>query len=469
MKRHLHQACTSFLAGKTATIDGSTLIARNEDNFVAIWPKRAVVHPAQDTTDPQFVSKGNGFTTTLPQTAYHYTAMPDTDPGEGYYEESGINEKNVAMSATESAYTNSRVLGVDPLVPTGIAEDAMLTVVLPYVDSAQAGIQRLGQLVTENGAAESNGVLFSDTEEVWYMEIVSGHHWVAQRIPDDAYAVVANQLAIEDIDFDDTANFLTSPKIRQFVQNHRLNPDGNRFNSRHIFGTHSIDDAHYNTPRVWYGHKCFTPSAFENPTSQDLPFIRRAEHKISVAEVEAYLGSHYQETPYDPLGTGTEAEKYQFRAIGLSRTQNSHILQIRRHVAPVLAGVIWQCLGNPAFSPYLPFYAQGNQLDPTYEAENTAYDSQNPYWANKLLDVLSEAHYHQNRKLLENFLTQTQAAGYQRLESGDQLATPSATELGTFNAETATQLQQAIQVQTGKLVQANADLSALTFTMDAGL
>ena len=33
------------------------------------------------------------------------------------------------------------------------------------------------------------------------MEIGSGHHWVAQRIPDDSYAVVANQLAIQEIDF----------------------------------------------------------------------------------------------------------------------------------------------------------------------------------------------------------------------------------------------------------------------------
>lgn len=469
MKRQTHQACTSFLAGKLATIDGSTLIARNEDNFVAIWPKRAMIHPANEARDRHFVSKGNQFSTTLPAQSYHYTAMPDTDPSAGHYEESGINEKNVAMSATESAYTNSRVLGIDPLVADGIAEDAMVTVVLPYIDSAQAGIQRLGKLVTDHGAAETNGVLFSDSEEVWYLEIVSGHHWVAQRIPDDAYAVVANQLAIEDISFDDPHNFLTSPGIRQFVQENRLNPDGNRFNSRHIFGTQTIDDAHYNTPRVWYGHKLFTPSAFENPTSQDLPFIQHAEQKISVAAVEAFLGSHYQETPYDPLGSGSETEKQQFRAVGLSRTQNSHVLQIRRNVLPVLAGVIWQCLGNPAFSPYLPFYAQGDQIGSAYSAKNATYDGQNPYWANKLLDVLSEANYHQNRKLLADFLSQTQAAGYQRLHLGDQLSTPTAESLGQFNAATTDTFTQAIQVQTGKLVQANADLSALTFAMDAGL
>jgi len=469
MSRHLHQSCTSFLAGKHATIDGSTLIARNEDNFVAIWPKRAAVHAADEPRDQTFISKNNQFTTTLPDHAQHYTAMPDTTPDEGFYEESGINAKNVAMSATESAYTNSLVLGKDPLVANGIAEDAMVTVVLPYVDSARAGIKRLGEMVSTTGTAETNGVLFSDVEEVWYMEIVSGHHWVAQRIPDDAYAVVANQLAIEDIDFDDSKNFMTSNHIRQFVQQNHLNPDGNRFNSRHIFGTHSADDAHYNTPRVWYGQRSFTPSAFIEPTSMDLPFIQHAEQKITLAGVEAFLGSHYEETPYDPLGNGTAAEKHRFRAVGLSRTQNSHILQLRRDVVPPLAGIIWQALGNPTYSPYVPFYATAGQLDDSYTAANEDYDGQNPYWAAKTLNVLSEQNHHQNYKLIHDFLKTTQSLGIQRVAIGDELNAPTASVLGGFNHETATLFNQAVQTQIGKLVQANAELSALTFTMDANL
>ncbi|WP_125572675.1 C69 family dipeptidase [Levilactobacillus huananensis] len=469
MSRMLHQACTSFLAGKNATIDGNPVIARNEDNGVAIWPKRVVVHVADEPRNLSFISKGNQFRTTLPEKAYHYTAVPDTDPSAGFYEESGINAKNVAMSATESAYANSRVLGVDPLVADGIAEDAMLTVVLPYIDSAKAGVQRLGHLVETNGAAESNGILFGDTNEVWYMEIVSGHHWVAQRIPDDAYAVVANQLAIQDIDFDRPQEFMTSTNIRQFVQGHHLNPDGNRFNSRHIFGTATATDSHYNTPRVWYGHKLFTPSAFENPTDQELPFIQHAEKKISLPEIANFLGSHYQETPYDPLGTGTDTERHQFRAVGLSRTQNSHILQLRRDVVPMLAGIVWQCFGNPAFNPYVPFYAQGDQLAADYAVDNSDYQGENPYWASKLLDVLSEDHYHKNRQLIDSFLGSTQALGYQRLHAGDALPTPNPASLGSLNVETASVYATAIQTQAGKLVQANAALSDLSFTMDANL
>ena len=71
----------------------------------------------------------------------------------------------------------------------GLAEDAMLTAVLPYVKTAREGVKRLGEIVAEYGSAESNGVLFADHLEAWYMEIATGHHWVAQRIPDDCVAV----------------------------------------------------------------------------------------------------------------------------------------------------------------------------------------------------------------------------------------------------------------------------------------
>lgn len=468
MTRLPHQACTSVLVGKLATLDGSPLIARNEDNAVAIWPKQAVSHPASTSGTTHFVSKNNQFTTSLPQAAAQYTAVPDSDSSAGDYGESGINAHQVAMSATESAYTNSRVLGVDPLVPNGIAEDAMLTVILPYIDSAQAGIQRLGHLVHTQGAAETNGVLFSDLDEVWYMEIVSGHHWVAQRIPDDAYAVVANQLAIEEVDFD-SPNFLTSPNLRQFVQSHRLNPDGEGFNSRHIFGTHSEQDAHYNTPRVWYGHKILTPSAFENPTDMTLPFIQHAERKIGLDDVATILGSHYNGTPYDPLGHGTATERTAYRAIGLARTQNSHILQLRRNVPPLRAGIVWQGFGNPAFTPYVPFFAAGDQLAPTYAAANPTYSATNPYWQAKLVEVLSEAHYHQNRGLIDHFLQASQQRGIQRVQAGDDLTPSTPTTLGEFNVATAASFATALQAHIGALVQANAEQSALSFAMDSQL
>ncbi len=84
--------------------------------------------------------------------------------------EAGINSENVAMSATETEFTNTTMLGLDPLEPDGIGEEAMLTVVLPYIHNAREGVQRLGELLTKYGTCESNGIAFSDADEVWYLK-----------------------------------------------------------------------------------------------------------------------------------------------------------------------------------------------------------------------------------------------------------------------------------------------------------
>ena len=62
----------------------------------------------------------------------------------------------------------------------------MLYLVLPFIKSAREGVQRLGHLIEKYGTGETNGIAFSDHDEVWYLETAGGHQWVAQRIPDDA-------------------------------------------------------------------------------------------------------------------------------------------------------------------------------------------------------------------------------------------------------------------------------------------
>ncbi|WP_207652153.1 C69 family dipeptidase [Clostridium oryzae] len=143
-------ACTTVIVGKGATKGGSTIIARNEDDNPTL-PKHFVVRLAKDNVDgAKYISKVNNFTCELPKHQYKYTCTPqwDENSANGQFEEDGINEKGVAMSSTESTYSNKNVLSVDPFVSDGIKEDSMLTVVLPYINSAREGVQRLGDIVT---------------------------------------------------------------------------------------------------------------------------------------------------------------------------------------------------------------------------------------------------------------------------------------------------------------------------------
>ncbi|WP_203641261.1 C69 family dipeptidase [Levilactobacillus andaensis] len=390
-----YSACTSILIGAKATMDGSVIIGRNEDAKAA-WPKHFVVHPAKTATTPQqFVSTDNGFTMPLPTHAAKYTATPEWTDKYGLFEEDGINEYGVAMSATESTYSNERVLGADPLVKDGIGEEAMVTVVLPYVKTAREGVARLGQLIELYGTSESNGILFADQQEAWYLETGAGHYWVAQRIPDNGYAVIANQMAIQAIDFNDPTNFMFARHLQDFVAENHLNPHSDRFIWREIFGTQDQSDLYYNTPRVWYGQQVLTPAVQQEPQSFTLPFIQYADHLLAVDDAQAFLSSHYEETPYDPVGAGTDEQKHRFRPISLAKTQESHVLQLRPNMEPALAGIQWLAMGVAAQSVYVPFYTGIDETPAAYHLGAATYDAESAYWVYKLVSVLLDAHYHE--------------------------------------------------------------------------
>jgi dipeptidase len=471
-------ACTSILVGKNASLDGTTMIARNDDTFLPLTPQRFYMHPAwKGQKGLHVASPLNKFEADLPENGYRYNAVPNVANEKlGDYEESGINEKNVAMSATESTYGNERTLAIDPLVVDGLDEDLIVNMTLPFIESARHGVEYLGQLIKQYGSPAGNSVLFSDKDNVWYMEIVTGHHWVAQRIPDDAYAVAANQVAIQQVDFTDTDNFAWSAGIQEFVADNHLNPDKTGWNFRHIFGTMNEKDRHYNTPRVWYAHHILNPEVPEEPESAELPFIMYTDHKISVEDIAQILGSHYNETRFDPLGHGADADRLRYRPIGLNRTQNSHVLQVRDTADEGLAGVMWLNLGYPEFSPYVPFYTNANDTDPSYSEtpREMDVDADSAYWLFRTLSMLTESHYskfiQQNRDYLTELYRQYRA---HVVATDAKAADLTGKELTAFltqaNYDIVATTKAATKDQINKMIMEGINLSQLTFNMDKNL
>lgn len=375
-------SCTSILIGKQASLTGSVIIGRNEDAKTA-WPKRLAFNQHEENLkNNKFKSKDNKFSISLPKTRFAYSSTPEWTDKYGVFEEDGINEYHVAMSATESAYANSRVLAIDPFnEEKGILEEAMVTVVLPYIKTARAGVKRLGKIVEKHGAAEADGILFGDRNEAWYMEIGSGHHWVAQRIPDDSYAVVANQLAIQEIDFNSN-NFMYDPQLKEFVQKNHLWPQDQIFNFREIFGTRDDSDLHYNTPRVWIGQKLLSPSIKQEPQSFTLPFVQKPDKPISIQDAQAVLSNHYQNTPYD-LTNPKNKSNATFRPISVATTQESHLLELNGERM-----MHWLAMGVAAQSVYVPFYPQGTKVPTAYKYGKATYSANSAYWVFKLASTL---------------------------------------------------------------------------------
>ena len=248
-------ACTTILVGKNASYDGSTMIARNDDSGSGhFMPKKfVVVHPEDHPA--VYHSVISHVEIPLPGNPLRMTAMPNAIEGKGIWAAAGVNAANVGMTATETITSNPRVLGADPLVPGGIGEEDLVMLVLPYIHSAREGVQRLGRLLETYGTYEMNGIAFQDVDEIWWLETIGGHHWMARRVPDDVYVVMPNQLGIDAFDLEDAFGeqneFLCSADLRQFLaENHLdLSTDG-VLNPRDAFGSHDDADHVYNTPRA---------------------------------------------------------------------------------------------------------------------------------------------------------------------------------------------------------------------------
>ncbi|MBM7711225.1 C69 family dipeptidase [Enterococcus xiangfangensis] len=391
MTKRVKGSCTTVLVGKKASIDGSTIISRNDDGHEALDPQRFVVVQPEDQPK-HYQAVISGVKVELPDNPLRYTSMPNSILTNGIWPAAGINSENIAMSATETITTNPRIQGLDPYVEGGIGEEDIVTLVLPYIHSAKEGVERLGALLKEYGTYEPNGIAFSDQDEVWWLETIGGHHWAAVRIPDDAYVVAPNRMNIDDFDFD-SADTLCSDDLQSLIEDNHLNPDFNGYNLRHIFGSASIKDTVYNNPRAWYGQKYFTPEVEQDPMDQDLPFICHANRKISIEDVKFVLSSHFENTKYDPYGDGTEAEKTLIRPIGINRNHNVHILQIRNGVPAEIAGIHWLAYGANTFNTVVPFYSNVNDTPACYKNATGTFDMNNMYWLSCATALLGDADY----------------------------------------------------------------------------
>lgn len=495
-------ACTTILVGKDASYDGSTIVARNEDSPGGQFePKRMQVVLPKD--QPRvYTSVESHLTIELPEEPMRYTSVPDAIEGHGVWAAAGFNELNVGMSATETITSNERVLGADPLVvyapasgvegeegyvpacPGGLGEEDFVTLVLPYIRSAREGVERLGALLEKYGTYEMNGIAFSDVDEIWWLETVGGHHWIAKRVPDDMYVTMPNQLGIDWFDLGDAEGeqleHMASPDLRAWMADNHLDltlrgeyaffsedeyeliedgdddyiedldedldddgPDGDGlenvfvldagrfediFNPREAFGSRSDSDHVYNTPRAWYMQRFLNPHdvwegpfADYTPESDDIPWARVPERKVTIEDVKYVLSAHYQGTPYDPYGKhGTPETRSLYRPIGINRNGQLAVLQVRPYVDEDHRAIQWMAFGSNPFNALVPFYANVDTL-PEYLC-NTAstVTTDSFYWSNRLIAALADARFRDNAAHIERYQEKVGARGHQMLRETDR-------------------------------------------------
>ena len=439
--------CTTILVGKKASYDGSTMIARNDDSPSGQFtPKKfVVVHPEEQPK--KYRSVLSHVEIDLPEEALRYTAVPNALEGEGIWAAHGINAAGVGMTATETITSNARVLGADPLVeyvpaqdgaeeiPGGIGEEDIVSVVLPYVRSAREGVARLGGLLEKYGTYEMNGIAFSDKNEIWWLETIGGHHWIARRVPDEAYVVMPNQFGIDAFDLEDALsaqeNHMCSADLREFIEKHHLDlsQDGS-FSARDAFGSHDDSDHVYNTPRAWYMLRNLNPktkiwdgvNAEFTPYSDDLPWCMIPEKKITVEDVKYVLSSHYQGTSYDPYASyGEKEQRGAFRSIGVNRTDFLSLIQMRPGMEKDCNILEWVAFASNAFNVLVPFYATIDTTPDYFSSTTREVTTDSFYWVSRMIGAMADASYKSSIFHIERYQECVMSKGHQLIGKYDAL------------------------------------------------
>ena len=440
-------ACTTILVGKNASYDGSTMIARNDDSGSGHFtPKKFVVVDPKD--QPQkYKSVISHVEVELPDSPMLCTAMPNAVDGEGIWAASGVNEAHVAMTATETITSNPRVLGADPLVcyqpaedgkeeqAGGIGEEDIVCLVLPYIHSAREGVKRLGALLEQYGTYEMNGIAFQDADEIWWLETIGGHHWIARRVPDDAYVVMPNQLGIDRFDLEDALSeqteYMCSADLCEFIEKYHLDlSQEGGLNPRDAFGSHDDADHVYNTPRAWFMLRYLNPhsrvwdgeNAEYTPYSDDLPWCMVPEKKVTVEDVKYVLSSHYQGTPYDPyLAYGDKSMSGAFRSIGINRNDFLSVIQMRPEGKPDSSIIEWVAFASNAFNVLVPFYADVDTT-PEYLSNTTGeVSTDNFYWSSRMIAAMADASYKNSVFHIERYKEHVLAKGHELIHRFDAL------------------------------------------------
>ena len=276
-------------------------------------------------------------------------------------------------------------------------------------------------------------------DEIWWLETIGGHHWIAKRVPDDAYVTMPNQLGIDSFDLDDAegaqADHMCSADLRSWMAEWHLDltlgvegyGSAAVFNPREAFGSHSDSDHVYNTPRAWYMQRCLNPSdvwdgpdADYTPESDDIPWSRVPERKVTIEDIKYVLSSHYQGTEYDCYGSkGTPATRGAYRPIGINRNSQLAVLQLRPYAQPAYRAVQWMAFGSNSFNALVPLYANVETMPEYYADTQARVKSENFYWANRLIGALADVRFHECGRAVEDYQEKVGGMGHKQIHDVD--------------------------------------------------
>ena len=182
--------CFSIIAGRNATVDGSVLMAHNEDDSGEQMLNIYVV-PATDKN-----------------LRYIWCEFPGMEVSDVFMNQFGVS---VASNGCPSREDKADLKGKGVLYE-------IRTSVAKYARTAREAVAIIGSMVETFGYSGSGrSYIVADPSEGWVISVVKGRHWVAQRVPDDKVMTIPNYYVIGAVDLDDEENFAGSDDLVEYA------------------------------------------------------------------------------------------------------------------------------------------------------------------------------------------------------------------------------------------------------------
>lgn len=382
-------ACTGLYVGSEESENGSTYYGRSEDlsdNQTKIFG----VSEEKKYEKGTMYKDADGLEMEMPEETYKYTyvrdsnkATPEPVDQDGNvvgqaYGEVGVNEHGVGMTATVSTYYNEKAKEADPLVDGGFTEVSLQSVTLGQSKTAREGIENIAKIIDEHGAGENNSLMIGDGNEVWHMDILSGHQYVAIKMPKDKVVVQPNMFVMRGVDLNDTENVIYSKDLMNLAENNGfLVKDEN--GNIDITRTYAAEVAKGSATRYWQGLNYIDPELTKDLKVEDITnesgnvdMFRDANRKLTTLEVLNILKQRGIGTQYD------STKDKNIYPIGNKNQMEVHVLEQRKNMPKELATLQWLGIADASYTIYVPYYAAMiNDVHEKYKPEVTKVGDDN--------------------------------------------------------------------------------------------
>ena len=396
-------ACTNFIVGKKASVDGSVMVTYNADDYGMFG---YLCHYPAATHKPGEMRKiydwdSGEYHGEIPEAPVTYNVIGN------------INE--FQLSIAETTYGGREEM-VDP---TGIIDyGSLIYLALQRAKTAREAISVMTSLVEKYGYC-SEGETFSicDPNEAWIMEMQGtgkgskGVVWVAQRIPDDAICAHANQSRIGKFNMKDKKNVMHSKNVISYARKMGwfTGKDAD-FSWKQTYAAPDFSGRRFCDARVWSffnhwqkGFDRYLPWALgKDEKAEDMPLWIIPDRKLSVHDVEMCMRDHYEGTalaidstnigggiyqmPYRPTPLTFKVDGKEYfneRPISTQQTAFSFVSQLRSWLPNEIGGIIWFGNDDANMVAYTPVYC-GSTVQPecynTPGADAVTYSDNNAFW-----------------------------------------------------------------------------------------